>query len=89
MIWQPDWGWNDNFKDPDPVLKYDSLVQSELPLYSGGAHAVLGGWHFPWPDGDWEELIDHPLLVWTFEDSEPWVEVWGNEDGFKVLQRIT
>ena len=87
--WQPDWGYNGNFKDPGPVEEYQRMYQSECPLYSGGAHAVLGGWHFPWPDGDWEELLDRPLLVWTFEESEPWVEVWGGDDGFEVVQRIT
>ena len=63
--------------------------QSNCPLYTGEAAAVLGGWHFPWPDGDWEELRDQPLLVWTLDESEPWVEVWGGPDGFRVIQRIT
>jgi len=86
--WQPDWGYNSNFQDAKPVEEYERLYQSECPMYSGGSHAVLGGWHFPWPDGDWEQLLDCPLLVWTFEDSEPWVEVWGGADGFQVKQRI-
>jgi hypothetical protein len=59
------------------------------PFYSGSAHAVLGGWHVPWPDGDWDELAERPLLVWTLEDSEPWVEVWADGKGFEVKQRIT
>jgi hypothetical protein len=33
-------------------------------------------------------LLDRPLLVWTFEESEPWVEVWGG-DGFEVKHRTT
>lgn len=87
--WQPDWGFSSNFKDPRPAQEYERLYQSECPLYSGGAFAVLGGWHFPWPDGDWEELLSRPLLAWTFAESEPWVEVWGGADGFHVIQRIT
>ena len=87
--WQPDWGYNSNFKDGAPVEDYERLYQSECPLYSGGAFAVLGGWHFPWPDGDWEELLSRPLLVWTLADSEPWVEVWDGADGMQVIQRIT
>ncbi len=86
--WQPDWEYNENFRDSESVAEYERLYQSECPLYSGGAYAVLGGWHFPWPDGDWEQLLDRPLLVWTFAESEPWVEVWGG-DGFQVKQRIT
>jgi hypothetical protein len=86
--WQPSWGFNGNFKDSQPLEDYERVYQSECPLYTGAAHAVLGGWHFPWPDGDWEQLVNRPLLVWTFEESEPWVEVWGG-DQFEVKQRIT
>ena len=71
-----------------------SAAGRELATGLGGlagapVHAVLGGWHFPWPDGDWGELVERPLLAWTFEDSEPWVEVWGDGKGFQVKQRIT
>lgn len=86
--WQTDWGYNGNFKDPRPVEEYERLYQAECPLYAGGSHAVLGGWHFPWPDGDWKQWLDRPLLVWTFEESEPWVEVWGGTE-FEVKQRHT
>ncbi len=41
-----------------------------FPLYSASdAYAVLGGWHFPWPDGDWHELIDEQLLIFTLRES--------------------
>lgn len=56
---------------------------------SEGIHAVLGGWHFPWPDGDWEELIDRRLIAWTLADSEAWVEVWDQGGAFRVIERIT
>jgi hypothetical protein len=68
---------------------YVRLWQSNCPMYTGEAAAVLGGWHFPWPDGGWEELRDTPLLLWTIDESEPWVEVWGGPGGFKVIQRVT
>jgi hypothetical protein len=71
----------------DPA--YMQLWQANCPLYTGQAAAVLGGWHFPWPDGDWEDLRNCPLLVWTLDESEPWVEVWGGPAGFRVIQRIT
>jgi hypothetical protein len=87
--WDPKSGYNDNFADRDPVRQYERRYQSECPLYRRGAHAVLGGWHFPWPDGDWEELLKQALLVWTFKDSEPWVEVWRTKKGYRVIQRIT
>ncbi|HEY1377889.1 MAG TPA: hypothetical protein VGF55_13905 [Gemmataceae bacterium] len=79
---------------PDALLADDDEAyirwwQLRCPLYTGEAVAVLGGWHFPWPDGDWAELRERPLLVWTLDESEPWVEVWGAADGFQVIQRIT
>ena len=70
-------------------VAYIRLWQANCPLYTEESVAVLGGWHFPWPDGDWEELREHRLLVWTIEGSEPWVEVWAEPGGLRVLQRIT
>jgi hypothetical protein len=79
---------------PDAIPSLDNeeymrLWQSNCPLYTEQAMAVLGGWHFPWPDGDWEELRENSLLVWTIAESEPWVEVWRVPAGFKVMQRVT
>ena len=74
------------FEDYD---KYLPVWHSKCALYTNEAAAVLGGWHFPWPDGDWEELREKPLVLWTIDESEPWVEVWKEPAGFKVIQRIT
>jgi hypothetical protein len=68
---------------------YIRLWQSNCPLYTEEASAVLGGWHFPWPDGDWEERRKETFVLWTIEDSEPWVEVWKLPDRYRVMQRIT
>jgi hypothetical protein len=87
--WDPMVEYTDNFPDPEPVKAYEADYQAQLPLYSGGAHAVIGGWHFPWPDGDWADLIDCNLLVWTFEDCEPWIEAWSDGSREWVFQRIT
>jgi hypothetical protein len=56
---------------------------------AGGAYATLGGWHFPWPDGDSEDLLKCKLLVWTFEECEPWIEVWRDAEKYRVIERIT
>jgi hypothetical protein len=69
--------------------QYVRIWQSNCPIYTRDAAAVLGGWHFPWPDGDWEELRQTPFVLWTIDDSEPWVEVWKEGVGYKVIQRIT
>jgi hypothetical protein len=86
--WQPDWGYNPNFADAKTAELYVRTYQKLTPLYSGGAHAILGGWHFPWPDDDWDQLIDQILVAWTLHDSEPWVEVW-YDGSFRVKERIT
>jgi hypothetical protein len=87
--WKPTWGYNANF--PDRVLgdAYDAAFQNQFPLYTGDAHAMIGGWHFPWPDDDWEELLNDVLVLCTFEDSEPWLEVWLRAGAFEVVQRVT
>lgn len=87
--WQPDWGYNNNFRDKTPVQTYERAYRNQLPLFDDTAHAVLGGWHMAWPEGDWDELVDKRLIVWTFAESEPWVEVWEDESRFRVIQRIT
>lgn len=87
--WQPDWGYNDNFRDHDTVEKYESIYQETCPLYSSEAHAVVGGWHFPWPDDDWVDRLSEKLMIWTIADSEPWVEVWKTQGKLTVAQRHT
>ncbi len=73
--WKREWGYNDNFADSDLVHEYESEWQKNFPLYTQSAHAVMGGWHFPWPDDDWYDLINEELVVWTLAEAEPWIEV--------------
>jgi len=80
---------------PDASLDLDNPAYTEdwmhnCPIYNDKEIvAVLGGWHFPWPDGDWEHLRDRELLLWTIQESEPWVEVWRSDGETTVMQRIT
>jgi hypothetical protein len=87
--WQRGWGYNDNFPDKAPVETYERAYQMQLPLFNESAHAVMGGWHMTWPEGDWDELVDKRLVAWTYAESEPWVEVWEDAGRFRVIQRIT
>jgi hypothetical protein len=87
--WKPEWGYNANFPDRAAAEAYERSYQSQLPLYTREAHAVLGGWHFPWPDGDWADLVDASLLAWTFEGAEPWLEAWEKDGRRWVLERGT
>lgn len=87
--WKPEWGCNDNFPDRTPVDMYEREYRNRLPLFSGDAHVVIGGWHMPWPDEDWDDLVGQQLIAWTFAESEPWVEVWQENGNYRVIQRIT
>ncbi len=74
----------------DVGLAYDLEYQRRCPLYRDDVFAVLGGWHAFWPDMDaFDEEKGH-LILWTFRDAEPWVEVWLEDSGrLKVIPRIT
>jgi hypothetical protein len=78
--------------DAAVAQEYERVWMTEFPLYfsSSDIYAVLGGWHFPWPDDDWADLIDERLMILTLHDSEPWVEAWHLRSGeFRVVQRTT
>jgi hypothetical protein len=89
--WERTDRYNDNFADRDLVWEYEKVWKREFPLYfKSDIYAVLGGWHMPFADHDWHDLIDDCLMVLSDRDSEPWVEAWRNRTGqFKVIQRIT
>lgn len=38
--------------------------------------ARIGGWHVMWPDDDFYIPREMRLMVWTFQDAEPWYEVF-------------
>ncbi|MBN3734678.1 hypothetical protein G3N98_27640 [Burkholderia sp. Tr-20390] len=84
--WQRDWGFNSNFKGT-AAHDYEREWMAQCPLYTGGVVAVAGGWNMPWPDDD--ERVDLDLVLWTFEESEPWIEVFSDGSRYSVIQRIT
>lgn len=67
--------------------------QERCPLFyadAEGIFATLGGWHTTWPDSDDYENEPGRLVLWTFCDSEPWLEVWQRPKGqLDVVSRIT
>jgi hypothetical protein len=88
--WRREAPLNRNFKGWPIAEGYEKIAQREHPLYGGEAYATLGGWHLPWPDEKWSGLVNTRLVVQTYKDSEPWVEVLQMEDGMlRVRQRIT
>ncbi len=89
--WAPEHGVDSNYFPPGVWDKeYLRVWMDNCPLYHHGIYAMLGGWHYPWPDGDWEELLPKKLVAWTFEGAEPWIEIWADPDGtLQLLERIT
>lgn len=89
--WERSWGYNSNFPGRAVVEGYEREYQAQHPLYaSSDIFAMIGGWHFPFPDGDWNELVSDELMVMTIRGAEPWVEAWrSKQGGFRVIERIT
>jgi hypothetical protein len=85
--------WDPYFQAQKAVEPYDEEFRKRCPLHDYEelrTAAMLGGWHMQWPEGDWLELTKKRFVLWTFWNSEPWVEVWLNESGnFEVKLRIT
>jgi hypothetical protein len=87
--WSPAYAYDERFPDPRPVREYEQFVEQRHPLFTRSAVAVIGGWHVPWPEGDWHDLLADTLVCWTLEDAEPWVEVWwSSAGGFRVISRF-
>jgi len=57
--------------------QYQKYFNPQLPLYLENPPFVrVGGWHVQWPDDDFYIPREMRLMVWTFQDSEPWYEVF-------------
>lgn len=95
QAWGAEIGWDPQWADSaDPAFRelarvYDQAYRANCAVYFNDVHAVVGGWHMPWPDGDWQERAADTLVLWTFVDAEPWFEVWRTADAFRVIPRIT
>ena len=83
--------YNENFRAAEIVKPYLELWRREFPIFfDSDIYAAIGGWHLPGQDSDWHDLLDERLMVLTFREAEPWVEVWRMRTGqFKVIQRTT
>jgi hypothetical protein len=69
--------------------EYLSVWSKQSPLYSEEYAAVLHGWHQQWPEDDFYMPAEMTLLMWTFWDAEPWLELWRRRPNFRVELRIT
>lgn len=57
--------------------QYLEHFNPRLPLFmKHPPFARIGGWHVRWPDDDFYIPREMRLMVWTFQDAEPWYEVF-------------
>jgi len=79
--------------NPDQAEPLLSTYEERCPLHYAdreGIYAMLGGRHVPWPENDAYDDEPGRLVLWTFKDSEPWLEVWQRPAGhLEVVPRIT
>jgi hypothetical protein len=68
---------------------YDRDWQSTHPLYTNAAYAQLGGWPLVWPEESALEQSGRTLVLRTYREAEPWVEVFQSGRRYEVLLRIT
>ena len=69
---------------------YQEEYRGRCPLYLDDQPvAVLGGWHAAWPDDEFYLPREMRLMLWTFRDAEPWVEVFERSPNMPVRLRIT
>lgn len=81
----------DHVSQTDLGKKYQAEWMKRSPFYMNDADivAVMGGWHMLWPEDDFYMPGEMNLIVWTFREAEPWVEVWERLPNFRVYFRTT
>lgn len=71
-----------------PLKSYVAKQIDEDPFTWPDSYCRLGGWS-SWENG-WRDFQSGKLLIQTYKDSEPWVEVWQLDSGeLRVVQYIT
>ena len=78
-------GLTDNIAEEYRIYFYEGCpLMADQPAF-----ARVGGWHLPWMD-DYYLPREMRLMIWTFQDSEPWYEVFLTPMLNQVVQeRIT
>ncbi len=75
------------------IDQYGDYWMERSPYSAPALHdqyfAVMGGWHIHWPDDDFYMPKEMELVVWTFRDAEPYVEVWSRRPNFILKLRST
>lgn len=75
---------------------WESSLVSGIHLFGTSAarpyddiYAQLGGFPHAWPEGNEAWEMQSPLILRTYANSEPWIEVYLENGSYRVFQRIT
>jgi hypothetical protein len=81
------------YDDASPEVREQYLKEFNVQLPLCKEHppfARIGGWHVSWPDDNFYIPREMRLMVWTFQDAEPWYEVFLSPlRNYVVKSRIT
>jgi hypothetical protein len=80
---------NDDAAQRDYEDEWWAAVQPTDHLTGTGVYAQLGGWPVTWPEEGANEQIRKHLVVRTYRDAEPWIEVFRTVRRYEVQLRIT
>lgn len=79
--------------DSELLSEYDSAWWVEAnprDMFTHTAvYAQLGGWNIGWPDESIDEQQNKQLILRTYQNAEPWVEVFRVGQDYEVCVRIT
>lgn len=64
-------------------IRRSPLHQSKQPV------AILGGWHAFWSDDEFYLPREMRLMLWTFREAEPWIELFERFPNIHTRLRIT
>jgi hypothetical protein len=93
------WGREVNWESADPrsdaiqpLLRYEVKWEATHPSRKsngGSVYAQLGGWPVTWPDESAGKQLQRQLVLRTYANSEPWLEVFRRGKSYDVRLRIT
>jgi hypothetical protein len=83
--------WEYSDVDADVRDGYMKHFNAQLPLcVEQPPYARIGGWHVTWPDDDFYLPREMRLMLWTFQNAEPWYEVFLSPlRNYVIKSRIT
>jgi hypothetical protein len=87
--WESADPWSDAVR---PLAKYEEkweAIHVSRKSDGGSVYAQLGGWPVTWPDEAAHKQLGRQLVLRTYANSEPWLEVFRRGKGYDVRVRIT